>query len=111
MFKQNFINFCNKKGESPSFVCRQVGLAPATFSCWNENSIPRQATLQRIADYFSVAPEDLLRDPAEQDSAPAEPAPTSPLSQEFYKLVDQLTIKELREVQAIMEEKIKNRQK
>jgi transcriptional regulator with XRE-family HTH domain len=109
MFKQNFINFCNKKGESPSFVCRQVGLAPATFSCWDENSIPRQATLQRIADYFGITPEDLLRDPAEKVAAPAEPAPTSPLSAEFYDLVDQLTLKELREIQAIMEDKIKNR--
>ena len=110
MFKQNFINFCNRKGESPSFVCRQVGLAPATFSCWDENSIPRQATLQRIADYFGITPEDLLRDSAEKvSSAPAEPAASSPLSPEFYDLVDQLTLKELREIQAIMEEKIKNR--
>ena len=109
MFKQNFINFCNKKGESPSFVCRRVGIAPATFSCWNENSIPRQATLQRIADYFGVAPEDLLRGPEEKVTAPTEPAATSPLSSEFYNLVDQLTLKELREIQAIMEEKIKNR--
>jgi hypothetical protein len=37
--------------------------------------------------------------------------PTSPLSAEFYDLVDQLTIKELREIQAIMEEKIRSRQK
>ena len=109
MFKQNFINFCNEKGESPSFVCRQVGLAPATFTCWNEKSIPRQATLQRIANYFGITPEDLLRDPSENAPAPAEPAPTSPLSAEFYDLVDQLTLKELREIQAIMEEKIKNR--
>lgn len=72
MFKQNFINFCNKKGESPSFVCRQVGLAPATFSCWNENSIPRQATLQRIADYFGVTPEDLVgTTPRKKSGVPA----------------------------------------
>ena len=120
MFKQNFIKFCNKKGESPSFVCRRVGIAPATFSCWNENSIPRQATLQRIADYFGVAPEDLLRDPAISENAISVSANThaeadaalklsSPLSAEFYDLVDQLTLKELREIQAIMEEKIKNR--
>ena len=36
-------------------------------------------------------------------------ATASPLSAEFYDLVDQLTLKELREIQAIMEEKIKNR--
>ena len=109
MFKSNFINFCNLKGESPSFVCRQVGLAPATFSCWTEDSIPRRATLQRIADYFDITVEDLLRGPDEQPTPAAEPASISPLSQEFHDLVEQLTLKELREIQAIMEEKIKNR--
>ena len=109
MFKQNFINFCNKKGESPSFVCRQVGLAPATFSCWDENSIPRQATLQRIADYFGITPEDLLRGPAEKVAAPAEPAPTSPLSSKFNDLLGQMTLQDLIELQQIMEEKIKKR--
>ena len=110
MFKQNFIDFCNKKGESPSFVCRQVGLAPATCSCWTEDSVPRRATLQRIADYFGITVEDLLRDPNE----PTAPAPTteaapSPLSSNFNDLLNQLTLQELREVQAFMEQKIKNR--
>lgn len=109
MFKQNFINFCNKKGESPSFVCRRVGIAPATFSCWNENSIPRQATLQRIADYFGVAPEDLLRGPEEKVTAPTEPAATSPLSDRFNNKLDQLTLQELRELEAFMDNLIKNR--
>lgn len=36
-------------------------------------------------------------------------ASSSPFAPEFYNLVDQLTLKELREIQAIMEEKIKNR--
>ena len=110
MFKQNFINFCNKKGESPSFVCRQVGLAPATFSCWDENSIPRQATLQRIADYFGITPEALLRGPAEKVAAPPDLSPSlPPLSPEFYELLNQMTLQELAELKAHMEEKLKNR--
>ena len=109
MFKQNFINFCNKKGESPSFVCRQVGIAPATFSCWNENSIPRQATLQRIADYFGITPEELLRDPSDKVAATPEPAQTSPLSTKFNDLLGQMTLQDLIELQQIMEEKIRNR--
>ena len=109
MFKQNFINFCNKKGESPSFVCRRVGIAPATFSCWNENSIPRQATLQRIADYFDVTVEELIRGPEEKATASTEPAPTSPLSDRFNNKLDQLTLQELRELEAFMDSLIKNR--
>jgi transcriptional regulator with XRE-family HTH domain len=110
MFKQNFIDFCNKKGESPSFVCRQVGLAPATFSCWTEESIPRRATLQRIADYFGITVEDLLRD-SNETTAPTPTVETAPsvLSPEFNDLLNRLTLQELREVQAFMEQKIKNR--
>lgn len=109
MFKRNFINICAERGVAPTAVLKQIGLSNATFTCWTEESIPRQTTLKKIADYFGITPEDLLRDPAEKVAAPAEPAPTSPLSAEFYDLVDQLTLKELREIQAIMEDKIKNR--
>lgn len=110
MFKQNFINICIERGVAPTAVLKQIGLSNATFTCWTEDSVPRQTTLTKIADYFGITPEDLLRDPAGRVSTvPAEPAASSPLSPEFYDLVDQLTLKELREIQAIMEEKIKNR--
>ena len=109
MFKQNFIAYCNKKGESPSHVCRQVGIAPATFSCWTDESVPRKATLFRIADYFGITPEDLLRDPAQK----VEPAPVAPddslLDARFYELLDKLTLKELRKLKADLEEITKDR--
>lgn len=60
MFKNIFIDLCNQKGEAPSYVCRQVGITPATFSGWTDKTIPRQATLHRIADYFGVTVEMLL---------------------------------------------------
>ncbi len=60
MFKDIFIRLCNQNKESPSAVCRNVGIAPATFSCWNDDSVPRKATLQRIADYFGVTVDYLL---------------------------------------------------
>ena len=59
MFKEKFIRLCNEKGESPSSVCKKVKITPATFSGWDESSIPRQATLLRIADYFGVTVEYL----------------------------------------------------
>lgn len=110
MFKQNFINICIERGVAPTAVLKQIGLSNATFTCWTEDSVPRQTTLKKLADYFGITPEDLLRDPAEKvPTIPAEPATSFPLSTEFYDLVDQLTLKELREIQAIMEDKIKNR--
>lgn len=62
MFKENFIRLCNSRNESPSSVCRKVGIAPATFSCWTDESVPRKATLMRIAEYFGVSVETLTGD-------------------------------------------------
>ena len=60
MFKEKFIDLCNKRGESPTFVCKKLGLSNAAFSSWNENTIPRKTTLKKIADYFNVETDYLL---------------------------------------------------
>ena len=66
MFKENFIKLCNQKGESPSHVCNKVGLSAATFSCWTDESVPRKATLMRIADYFGITVDELLAEPTKK---------------------------------------------
>lgn len=109
MFKQNFINICIERGVAPTTVLRQIGLSNATFSCWTEDSVPRRTTLTKLADYFGITPEDLLRDSAEKMPAVAEPAERPPLAPEFYELLNQLTLQELAELKAAMEEKIRNR--
>lgn len=60
MFKKIFVRLCNERGEPPTVVCRKLGLSGAAFSEWNENSVPRRATLERVADYFGVSVEYLL---------------------------------------------------
>lgn len=118
MFKENFIRLCNQKGESPSSVCRKVGIAPATFSCWTFESVPRKATLMRIADYFGVSvsyligvvddPDPIaLIDPSKKDP------PLLPLVEELGQqlealaalgdLLDQLTEEQLEELRLFAE--------
>lgn len=60
MFKKIFIDLCNSKKESPTAVCMKLGLSNAAFSSWTDNTVPRKATLQRIADYFGVSVDYLL---------------------------------------------------
>lgn len=64
MFKENFIKFCNQKNVPPTVACRAVGIAPATFSCWTDKTVPRRATLLKIADYLGVTVDELLADNA-----------------------------------------------
>lgn len=112
MFWKNLCALCNAHNTTPNAVCKTLGLSSATSTHWKNGAVPRDTTLQKIADYFGITPEELLRDPAEQ-TAPEEttPVPTDHpmLDARFYELLDQLTLKELRELKAQMEETIKNR--
>jgi transcriptional regulator with XRE-family HTH domain len=55
MFKEIFTKLCNERGEAPSAVCEHVGLSNSAYSKWDETSVPRTATLYRIAEYFNVS--------------------------------------------------------
>ena len=68
MFKENFIRLCNQKGVAPTVVCKSVGLSDAAFSKWTDESVPRKATLMRIADYFNVTVDQLLNGDPPQPS-------------------------------------------
>lgn len=109
MFWKNLCMLCNKRNTTPNTVCRELGLSSATATHWRQGAIPRDTTLKKIADYFGITVEDLLRDPDEQPTPAAEPAATSPLSDRFNNKLDQLTLQELRELEAFMDSLIKNR--
>ncbi len=77
MFKEKFIRLCNEKKESPSSVCYKVGITPATYSKWTDESIPRKATLMRIADYFGITVDELLSEDEKKPVHIDEPTGTS----------------------------------
>ena len=62
MFKKNFIKICNQNNVAPTVVLKEIGLTGATFSKWDDDSVPRKATLQKLADYFGITVEALLAD-------------------------------------------------
>ena len=110
MFWENFVLLCNKRLKSPNKVCADLGYSSATATKWKNGSVPRDTTLNSIADYFGITVEELIRDPAEKVAAPADLPPSlPPLSPEFYELLNQMTLQELAELKAHMEEKLKNR--
>ncbi len=59
-----------EKNVAPTAVCKAIGLSGAAFSCWDNNTVPRQTTLRKIADYFDVSVEYLLE---KEENPPASP--------------------------------------
>lgn len=88
-FKENFIRLCNNSGKSPSSVCHAVGISAAAFAQWTEKTIPRQATLIKIADYFGVTPESLVSE-NEQKKSPSEEDEDKILKDEIAKIFSNL---------------------
>lgn len=87
MFKQRFIDLCIERNEAPSMVLMKVGLSSAAFSNWTDETVPRKTTLTKIANYFGVTIEELMRD----DSAPTEEkSPAAGLNQQLAELWEQL---------------------
>ncbi len=92
MFKERFIKLCNKKGEAPTVVCKNIGLSNSVFTGWTDETIPRRATLMRIADYFGVSVDYFLT----EEGGNAEKIDES--ISELISLAKQLTEEQAKEV-------------
>ena len=82
MFYYNFVNLCNKAGLAPSAAAENMGYQRSVVTRWSKGTEPRQATLQKVADYFGVTVEDLL---ADNEKKPT-PQTESELSRKFATL-------------------------
>lgn len=71
VFYNKFLKLCNEANKAPSAVAEELGLKRSAVTKWSRGSIPRQATLQKIANYFGIAVEELLSDDPEQTKKPA----------------------------------------
>ena len=60
MFYFNYVDLCNSINKSPSAVAEELGLKRSAVTRWSDGSVPRQATLQKIATYFGVTVDELM---------------------------------------------------
>lgn len=91
MFKEIFIRLCNEKGVAPTVVCKSVGLSDAAFSKWTDESVPRRATLMRIADYFGVSVDYLLGNARLDLQRFASPSPVDEAMAKLTASIQQVT--------------------
>lgn len=74
MFLERYNDLCFKKGESPNAVAKKLNIASGTVSEWKNGRVPRNATLQKIAEYFETTADYLIGktdDPSPQQKKPA----------------------------------------
>lgn len=115
MFYKNYVALCNKKNKKPGAVAKELGFSSAAPTVWKKGSVPQDANLLLIADYFGVTPEELLADsPEEKENAPGNDAESKKITvtgngdgisaeaqklaenrDELKKLVDRLTAEEV----------------
>ena len=86
MFYNNYVNLCNIKGLSPSAAAEAMGFKRSVVSRWSKGTQPRQATLQKIADYFGVTVEYLSGEAEDQNKKPGQ-IPLAGLSEEKQQLI------------------------
>ena len=67
LFYFRYVDLCNKINKSPSAVAEELGFKRSSVTRWANNSVPRQATLQKIADYFGVTVEYLKGEETKKD--------------------------------------------
>ena len=87
-FYENYVKLCNSVGKSPSAVAVELKFGKPSVTRWKSGTEPRDATLQKIADYFGVTVEYLKGEETKKD--PATNGEVSPEKRELLDLIDSL---------------------
>lgn len=54
MFYDEYIRLCNSISKSPTAVAKEMGFAGAHVTKWKNGSIPTDATIFKVCDYFNL---------------------------------------------------------
>ncbi len=60
MFYDIFVELCREKGVSPSAVSEFIGVTRKSATGWKSGALPRNSTLQKLAEYFNVSVDYLV---------------------------------------------------
>ena len=72
MFYDRFLYLCNQKNIAPSVAVVEMGFQKSVATRWKNGTVPRDANLLKIADYFGVSTDYLLGNETEKSPANAE---------------------------------------
>ena len=84
MFWKNFLKLCETINKKPTAVIIELNLSRGSVTHWKNGKIPSSANLQKIADYFGVSVEYLMKDDCAEHSAGPE---IQPLDQSNLRMI------------------------
>nr|DAF27225.1 MAG TPA: Repressor protein CI [Caudoviricetes sp.]DAG60680.1 MAG TPA: Repressor protein CI [Bacteriophage sp.]DAQ38642.1 MAG TPA: Repressor protein CI [Caudoviricetes sp.]DAU48168.1 MAG TPA: Repressor protein CI [Bacteriophage sp.] len=103
MFYKKFIELCNSRGVTPSYVGLQVGVSKSAVSGWKNGSSPRDTQLKKIIDYFGVDEDYFSEEDQETEKSPAPDKET----EDFARYFAMLTPEHQQQIRSAMAELIK----
>lgn len=106
MFYLNFVRLCNGIAKSPSAVAEEMGFQRSVVTRWSKGSVPRKATIEKIAAYFGVPAEELTGEEQKEKPAPGE---GSGLDARFDAMLSQMTDADRADLLEYMEFKVAKR--
>lgn len=60
MFWENFCALCRAAGKTPSETVRELNIAAGSVTKWKKGTLPSRRSLDKLANYFAVEPEELF---------------------------------------------------
>ena len=90
VFYDNFIKACTMRGISPSVAAEQIGLNRSSVTGWKNGSVPKDSTIQKLADYFGIKKTDLTGETYLKVTGPVTSAPASSELQRLSDALDEL---------------------
>lgn len=96
MFYDKFVELCANKQISPCAAAEEMGYQRSVVTRWGKGTTPRDATIQRVANYFGVSPsflkgEEKKENPtATMDSEALKDNGYYELNEDNKKLIDQM---------------------
>lgn len=104
MFWERFSALCVESGKSPNGVAKELGIPSGSITAWKNGSIPRSATLIKIASYFNVAVSVLTEESGEKEKSPTpDGVELTATQQKAWDLIIKLDEKSLKRLIKIFE--------
>jgi transcriptional regulator with XRE-family HTH domain len=82
MFYEQYVELCTKLNKSPSGVAQELGISKTSVTRWKNGAIPNSKIINKIADYFEVSTDYIIKGNEEQKSD----SPKSKTEKEFIVL-------------------------